>query len=542
MVTFQLTDIPRLLPELMLLVMAFLVLSSDLFERWNSDPETLAERGRASGMLATVMFGLIFVVTLLQSGYIFRFSSLLPAGSTTSNNPILNVGLNLQASGPGGIPILGAFETDHLTTIARLLLIGSACLVSLIALNYNENKQPGEFYALLAFATAGLCLMSGASELITAYISLELSAIALYVLTGYFRTERESSEAGLKYFLFGAISSAILLYGMSLAYGFTASANVGRSPTIGTLFSSIAAAAQNSPNDTLLTLALVFIIGGMSYKIAAVPFHSWAPDVYQGAPTPITAFLSTASKSAGFILLYRMLTTIFPAQAGSASINFGGWTGILALIALATLLFGNLAALPQNNAKRLLAYSSIAHAGFLLLTLVLWAKPSASAHGFGTSSMLYYLIAYSLTSIGAFAALAAIKQAVGGDELSDLNGLAKRNTGLALMFTVLILSLAGIPPLAGFWGKFFVFMSGYRSGAVWLVVVAVFTTLISLYYYLRFLRAMWISEPSNPEPIEIAGSIRATLIITTALIVVLGIFPNIIWNLIGQAATIASGS
>jgi NADH-quinone oxidoreductase subunit N len=271
-----------------------------------------------------------------------------------------------------------------------------------------------------------------------------------------------------------------------------------------------------------------------------VPFHGWSPDVYQGAPTPITAFISTASKTAGFILLFRVLTSAFPSIAGTPNLaGFGGWTSLLAIIALVTVLVGNLSALPQTNAKRLLAYSSIGHAGFLLLAIILWNSTVPSDRTFGTASLIYYLIVYTVTNLGAFGALAIISEAVGGDEMSDLNGLWKRNIGLTFMLTVLVLSLAGVPPLSGYWAKFFVFMTGYKAGATWLVIIAVTMTIVSLYYYLRFLKAMWMNEPSSSEPVVAPPWMNTTLIVSTVLVVLLGLFPNVIWNILNQVGQVA---
>ena len=540
---FQITDIPRLLPELMLLVLAVLVLGSDIFERWSSTPEAQIERSKAAGQLTAIGLGLVFIVALVQSKYLFTIGEPIPGGAGALLNVFITLGRNLQAGGPGGEPILGAFATDHLTMIARLTFIGAALLTTLLALDYRPSGNPGEFYALILFSTAGMSLMAGASELILAYLSLELSSISLYILAGYFRNDKKSAEAGIKYFLFGALSSGILLYGMSLAYGFTASTNraAGGQAVIGTLFSSISSAAATAQGDrTLLTLAMIFVIAGIGYKVAVVPFHSWSPDVYQGAPTPITAFISTASKTAGFLLLYRVLVTAFEAITGTpATEGFGGWTSVLAIIALATVLVGNLSALPQTNAKRLLAYSSIGHAGFLLLAVILWASQVPGDRVFSTAALIYYLIVYTITNLGAFGVLAVVAEAIGGDELADLDGLWQRNLGLTLMMTLLVLSLAGVPPLAGFWAKFFVFMTGYKAGAVWLVVIAVVMTIVSLYYYLRFLKAMWINAPRSSAPIPTPPSMNASLIASTVLVLVLGLFPNLIWTILNQATLVA---
>jgi NADH-quinone oxidoreductase subunit N len=541
-VTFQITDIPRLLPELMLLALALLVLGTDVLERWGSDEQSQLERGKAAGQLTVIGLGFVFVVALVQSKFLFTVPE-----PTPETNPVLfyllTLGRNLQAGGPGGDPILGAFATDNLTMIARLTFIGAAFLTTLLALDYRPSGNPGEFYALILFSTAGMNFMAAASELIMAYLSLELSSISLYILAGYFRNDKLSSEAGIKYFLFGALSSGILLYGMSLAYGFTASMNraSGGQPIIGTLFSEIAKAGTAAQGSTaLLTLAMIFVIAGIGYKVAVVPFHSWSPDVYQGAPTPITAFISTASKTAGFILLYRALAAAFPSIAGTPAWDgFGGWTSLLALIALATVLIGNLSALPQKNAKRLLAYSSIGHAGFLLLALILWGSTSPADKAFSTSSLIYYLIVYTATNLGAFGALAVVSEALGGDDMADLNGLWRRNIGLTLMLTLMVLSLAGVPPLAGFWAKFFVFMAGYQAGAIWLVGIAVVMTIVSLYYYLMFLKAMWMNEPKSLDPLPTPPAMNATLIVATALVLLLGLFPNVIWNILSQAVLVA---
>ncbi|MEN9937102.1 MAG: hypothetical protein RLZZ387_3681 [Chloroflexota bacterium] len=534
--TFQITDIPRLLPELMLLVLALLVLGSDILERWGRDEAAQAERRKAAGQLTAVGLGLVFVVTLVQSRFLFTVPE--PGGNALLN-VLINLGRNLQAGGPGGQPILGAFATDEFTSVARLLLIGAALLAVLLALDFQPLGNPGEFYALLLLSTLGMCVMAAATEMILAYLALELSSVALYVLAGYFHNRVASAEAGLKYFLFGSISSGVLLYGMSLAYGLTASANraAGGEPIIATLFSEVARAVESGQGTPLLTLALVMIIAGTGYKIAAVPFHAWSPDVYQGAPTPVTAFLSTASKAAGFLLLYRLLTVAFPGAAGAPRLeSFGGWTGLLAAMALLTVLFGNLAALPQTNAKRLLAYSSIGHAGFALLALLTYSSARPADQEFGTATLLYYLVTYALTNLGAFGALAAVGQALGGDDLRHLDGLARRNLPLATLLTVLVLSLAGIPPLAGFWAKFFVFLAGYQAGALWLVVVAVLMTLVALYYYLRFLKAMWMNPPAETGPVAVAPSLRGALVACTVLVLLLGLFPGVVWETLAGAA------
>ncbi|HEU4322689.1 MAG TPA: NADH-quinone oxidoreductase subunit N [Roseiflexaceae bacterium] len=537
---FKAADIPRIMPELMLLLVGLMVLLSDILERWDSSEKGAKERTGSAWQLALSGLGIVLAIALVQSGYLFRLG---PAGPERQwYDALLDVVRNLQAAGPSSEPLLGMYATDHLTMVARLIFVIAAILTVLLTSAQPPAGNPGEFYALLLIATAGMCMMAGATDLTMAYLALELSSIALYVLAGYFHEERRSAEAGLKYFLFGALSSGILLYGMSLAYGFSAS-NGGATADLHTMLGQIGlvtrqVAETEGAINPLLTLALVFIIAGLGYKLAVVPFHSWAPDVYQGAPTPVTAFIATASKTAGFLMLYRLLATAFPAQAGTPA-GLSGWSSLLAVLALATLVVGNLAALPQTNARRLLAYSSIGQAGFVLLALVLWGNPGLGANAFANTALLYYLVAYTLTTLGTFGVLTAIARAVGGDELKDLDGLARRNLPLAVLMSVLVLSLAGVPPLSGYWAKFFVFMAGYRSGAVWLVVVAVVMTVVSLYYYLRFLKAMWLNEPSSDTPIDAPRPLTLTLAGATLLVLLLGLFPNLIWDLLDRATLIA---
>lgn len=537
---FAITDIPRVLPEILLIVLALLVLGSDIFERWANTEAARIERARAAGSLAAIVLGMILAITLLQSGYLY----LLPEDAASDNQFIsymITIVRNLQTGGSGGMPIAGAFATDDLTIIGRLLLIAAALLTCLLVLDYRPNSNPGELYGLILFSTAGMCLMVGATELIIAFLALELTSIPLYILAGYFRNDRRSAEAGMKYFLFGALSSAILLYGMSLAYGATANA---LAETISandlTQFARIGEAAGEG--STLLTLAMIFVIAGVGYKLAVVPFHGWAPDVYQGAPTPITAFIATASKVAGFVLLYRLLVTAFPALAGALSLTeLGGWSSLLAILAIMTMIIGNLAALPQTSVKRLLAYSSIAHAGFLLMAIVAWVAPQTLDKNQAVASLLYYLVVYTLTNLGAFGALAAVGLAVGGEELADLNGLAQRNLPLAVLFAICALSLAGIPPLAGFFAKFYVFMTAWQAGA-WLVVgVGLVTTVISLYYYLRLLRAMFIEPPLSPAPVNVPPAIFSVVATSAFLILLIGVFPNLVLGVISRVQAVAAG-
>jgi NADH-quinone oxidoreductase subunit N len=395
---------------------------------------------------------------------------------------------------------------------------------------------------MLLFATAGMCVMAGAQELILAYIALELSSLALYVLAGYLRTSPLSAEAGMKYFLFGALSSAVLLYGLSLAYGFTAqSASQQGRNVITTLFSSIAAQLQGAaPTSPLPLLAAVLIVAGLSYKIAAVPFHSWAPDVYQGAPAPMTALIATASKAAGFLLVYRILVVALPGLAGSPALSrLGGWGGLVALIALLSLILGNVTALPQTNLRRLLAYSGIGHTGFMLLALPLAAAARPDERALATAALMYYLAAYVTTKLVTFGALAVMDDASAGGTLADRRALWRRRPTLAVLLTLGLLSLAGIPPLAGFWAKLGVFLVAYRAGAIWLLVIALAMTVVSLAYYLRVVRIIWSSEPAPGGPITVEPRQIAGVAIAAALMFALSFAPGAVWSALEQTVQLA---
>ncbi len=550
---FTLVEIPRLLPELLLLVLAVLVLGSDIFERWASNEEAQIERNRSAGSLTSIGLVLIFGIALLQSGYVY----LLPADAPT--NPLTNIVRNLQAGGPYAgellgvpiTPILGAFHSDHLTMIARLTFILAAFVTSTIAYETLKIRNPGEFYALLLASTVGMCLMAGATELILAFIAIELTSIPLYILAGYFRDDKRSSEAGMKYFLFGALSSCIMLYGMSLVFGFSANAG-SNGPNSGfmTQFRSIAESTEVASNTTLLVVGMIFMIVGLGYKLAVVPFHAWAPDVYQGAPTVVTGFISTASKMAGFLLLLRLLEVAFPSLVGSVALSYsglpaveapvGGWSALLALIALLTLVFGNLAALPQTNAKRLLSYSSIGQAGFILLGVFAWSAINPLDQAIANTSLIYYLVVYLISNIVAFAIICLVEQQSGSDEISAFNGLAQRNLPLAALMTISVLSLAGIPPLAGFFAKFYIFLAAWQAGAWPIVLAAVLVSFISLYYYLRFLKAMFIEAPEQSERLTVPGTALATIAVVSLLVLALGIYPNLLLELVNHTQVIAS--
>ena len=544
--SFQLSDVSKLIPELLLILVAMFVLIDDLSARVRnkgiSAEESLSRRVIDAATMCLFGLGLAILVTLLQSGILIDRLFMLINVDIYANTFMEN----LRAGGLTSEILGGAYTLDPLTHIGRLIFLSAAFITIIITTSAKPNNSPGEYYALIMFSTLGMILMTAAGELIMIYLAIELTSIPLYILAGYFRRNRISTEAGLKYYVFGALSSAILLFGMSLVLGMSmlTSPAVSSDPIVPSTLSQIFVSVQQTfanpgdPGQAVLLLGLIFMLAGMGYKVAVVPFHSWSPDVYQGAPTAITAFISTASKTAGFLLVFRFLLTAFgaPATVGTAALitsnlqfSFGGWTSFLAVIAALTMLFGNLAALPQINVKRLLAYSSIAHAGFLLLGMLGTSRDSGV-------SLIYYLIVYTITNLGAFGVLALIEDRVGGTDLSDINGLSRRSPGLALILTVFVLSLAGIPPLSGFFAKFYVFIAAWQEGATWLVIFAVLNTVISLFYYLRILKAIYIYEPTTRDTVSVAFGPKLTMTVAMLLVILLGVIPGVFFGSLEQAA------
>ena len=385
-----------------------------------------------------------------------------------------------RPGGSGGTQILfaGAFIDDGFGRFMKLLsLAGSAVAILLAFDDFRDHKVlKFEYPVLILLATAGMMLMISAGDLIALYLGLELQSLALYVVAAFRRDDVRSSEAGLKYFVLGALSSGMLLYGASLVYGFTGA----------TRFDEIAGIARSSSGASFgLMLGLVFLLVGLAFKISAVPFHMWTPDVYQGAPTPVTAFFSAAPKVAAMALLTRVVLTAFPGIASQ-------WQQIVTFLALASMLFGAFAAIGQTNIKRLLAYSSIANVGFALV-------PLAANSREGTQGVLIYMAIYLVMTLGSFACVLAMRRDSGAiEEIDELAGLSEHNRPLAFVLMVLMFSLAGIPPLAGFWAKFYAFMPAIHAGLYWLAVIGVLASVIGAYYYLRIIKIMFFDEAKAP--------------------------------------------
>jgi len=377
---------------------------------------------------------------------------------------------------------------DGFFLVFAMIFLAATALVILLSVRYLniEQEQEGEYYALLLFSCIGMMFMASGVDLIVLFLGLETMALSFYAMVGFLRREKRSNEAAMKYLLLGAFSTGILAYGFSLLYGVSGSTNIAEIGNI--LGGRFTYASAQGITDWLVILAFVTVAAGMFFKVAAVPFHQWAPDVYEGAPTPISAYVSVASKTASFAMLLRLMIDVF----GDSQTT---WVYIISGIAIASLTWGNLAALTQNNVKRLLAYSSISHVGYVLLGLVAWNET-------GLVGIMYYLIAYAFMTIGAFAVVIVMRQrGLIGDELNDLDGLYQRSPTAALLLLIFMLSLAGIPPTAGFVGKYFIFQALIESHHPVLAVFAALYIVPALYYYFRVVVHAWMKKPGEaPAP------------------------------------------
>src|ERR1700720_3858799 len=432
----------------------------------------------------------------------------------------------LRSFGPDAV---GGFNSsivvDPFFLFFGMIFLIATALVILLSVRYLqiENEHHGEYYALILFATVGMMFMTTGYDLIVEFLGLETMALSFYVLAGFLRRDRRSNEGAVKYLLLGAFSSAILAYGFSILYGLGATANLspfgGPLPPRTNLEVIQVAVEARGHGDMLVILALVTVVSGLFFKVAAVPFHQWAPDVYEGAPTPITAYISVASKTASFALLLRLLLTVF----WQVRVD---WEMLIAGVAIASLTLGNFAAITQTNVKRMLAYSSISHVGYILLGIV---AAASSPLGFltGMKGVAFYLFVYGFMTIGAFSVLIVLqRQGIIGDELDDLNGLYRRSPLSALVLLIFMLSLAGIPPLAGFVGKYFILQALIQTGHNKLALFGALYIVPALYYYFRIVMHAYLQEPGNaPTPIVSIGQ-RFAFAILCFVTVAAGVYPE----------------
>ena len=433
----------------------------------------------------------------------------------------------IETAGSKGFSgFLGSLVMDRFALYFYLLFLVGAAVAVLMSVRYIEVEQEdhGEYYALILFAVAGMMCMASGFDLILVFVGLELMALSTYVLVGFLRRDKRSNEAALKYLLLGALSSGIFAYGLSLFYGLTGSTNLNE------IANRLAQRMADNPRDPIAMLALITTATGLLFKIAAVPFHQWAPDAYEGAPTAVTGFMSVAVKAAGWAMLLRIfLFMLWPMRAQ--------YTPMLIFVAVATMVGGNFAALTQSNVKRLLAYSSIAHVGYMLLGL---AASDGHNNSTGIKGILVYLLVYTFMNLGAFAVITSLRRRdIIGDELDDLGGLYKKAPSEAILLLIFLLSLAGIPPLAGFWGKYYIFLSLMETGHYTLAVVAVLFAVLGLYYYLRIANAAFMREAVDSEPVKVAPSLGFALWISAVATLGIGMFPEMFLRLVNWSLALS---
>jgi NADH-quinone oxidoreductase subunit N len=432
----------------------------------------------------------------------------------------------LAATAAAVVPLAGQHTTaagglmavDAFAGFFKLLFLLAAGLTILMSTRYLtvEGARPGTYYFLVVCATLGMLFMASGLDLVTQFIGLETMAISFYILAGFLKPNRRSNEAAVKYFLLGTFSLGLLLYGMSLLYGLTGT----------TMLRDIGTALAGMEGNRWLGLAVILLVAGLGFKIAAVPFHMWAPDVYEGAPTPITAFLSVGSKAASFAMLLRLFFEALPVANAD-------WGLLFYALAILTMTVGNIAALTQSNIKRLLAYSSIAHAGYVLIGVV----AATSVPQTGIKATLIYLAIYAFMQIGAFGVVTMLRrQDVIGEELKDLSGLFSRSPLAGAAMLLFLLSLGGIPPTAGFMGKFWLFSAAIDGGYYWLAVIGVLNSAVSLYYYLRVVVFMWFKTEAGGSRVVLSPAMGVLLAVTVVATLAIGVYPRALFDLADVSA------
>ena len=400
----------------------------------------------------------------------------------------------------------GSLIMDGFAVFFNWIFLAATAIVAVVSYKYLEveGEHHGEYYGLMLFAQCGMYFLAAGTELVTLFIGLELMALAFYVMVGFLRTDKRSNEAAMKYLLLGAFSSGFLAYGFSIMYGMSGS----------TKLDAIAAEfARRAPNDPMVLLALATVSVGLLFKISAAPFHMWAPDAYEGAPTTVTAYLSVASKAASFAFLLRIFT-------GPLATSREVWEPILSIVAVATMTIGNLAAINQNNIKRLLAYSSISHAGYMLLGLI-------AGNSTGLKGVSVYILVYTFMNLGAFMVVVALRRkGIIGEDLDDMAGLMQKSPGYALLMLIFLLSLAGIPPTAGFLGKYYIFLSLIETQHYTLAVIATLYVAVAIYYYFRIVRAIFVRDLTEKAPLTSSFGLRLALGVSGVLTLAIGIYPE----------------
>jgi len=484
----QILNLELLLPELSLLITAIAVIILDLF---------------------TERKGLLTVVSIIGLTIAAGFA------------------INMWGTTPQAI-WNNMLAVDNYALFFKLLFLGIAALVILVSVDYVSKftRFRGEYHALILLATLGMMLVAAATDLISIFVALELAAIPFYVLVGFLK-DKKSTEASLKFVLLGGVASAVLLFGMALTFGFTGTTQL---PEIAQIIQVMS--AESLLANPALILGIILIIAGFGFKIAAVPFHMWAPDVYEGAPTPITLYLSVGSKVAGFAIILRVFYSAF-ALPEPLSLD---WGIIFAILSAISMTLGNTVAIQQDNIKRMLAYSSIAHAGYIIIGLAAIGL-SPTTNILTQSSVLFYVVAFALADLAAFTSVIVISGRLGSDQISGYAGMGKQAPLVALALTLSLISLIGFPATAGFIAKFYIFSDAVNNGLLWLVIIAVINSTISAYYYLRVVKIMWVNEPIHEGKVPSSLALRLALAISCFGILLLGIVPAFVMKLAEMATS-----
>ena len=482
-------------------------------------PPSLDYHALAPEIILTLVLAVVLVADLfLDTSRKWLLSNIAAFGLVAAMVPILSLAL----SGDDVRSMVGgAYVVDNFALVLKALFLGTGFVVLLMSINYVEDGDyyEGEFYFLVLCSLLGMVVMSSSRDLITIFVALETLSIPAYMLAGWRKRDLKSNEASLKYYLLGVLASAVMLYGMSLIYGFTG-------PPV---LADIGEQMNGSPAEQpLVTMAIVFIIVGFAFKVSAVPFHSWAPDTYEGAPTPVTAFLSVASKTGGFVALLQL---IFVGFFGRDDV----WGPMFGILAALTMTVGNLIALRQTNIVRMLAYSSIAQAGYILVPFAIAGSNDGAAAQSAFTATVVYLLVYAAMNLGVFAIVIAVARKTRSGEITSYGGLYEYAPGLAVLMTIFLFSLAGIPPLAGLWAKLFIFRAVLDAGTPWallLGVVAAVNSVIALFYYAAVAREMWMSPVPDGDrsPIRVPAPLITALGITAAVVIVIGVYPQAVAN------------
>jgi NADH-quinone oxidoreductase subunit N len=526
--TLDFRDVFFLAPQIVLTVWGLLVLLVDLGLARRMSP---ADRRRTIGWLSLAGVGLALVAAAAVASVIFVRAN--PEAYEAWFGP-QNLAY-LQESDPA--LFFGTLAGDTQILIFNLLYIVLLGLVLWLSMAWSFTEEWGEYFALMFWATVGMMLLTASEELVTLFLTLETMTICLYLSTALEKTRRRSAEGGLKYFVYGSVSSALFLFGLSYLYGLTGTTQLEAIRKMLTL-----ARDDGLGGNVAGAAAVLLMMVGLGFKVAAVPFHQWAPDAYEGAPAPVTAWIATGSKLASFVALMKVLLHgLLPWSNPPTGFLGPGWIGIIAIISAVTMTYGNFAALAQRNFKRMLAYSSIAHAGYILVGVV---AASVSVNGpRAAGAVLYYLVVYAFANVGAFAVAAWLVRDKKTDNIDDLNGLGYQEPILATCILILMLSLIGIPPLAGFFAKLYVFMEALnqRNAArpvtlLWLVALGLFNSVVSAFYYVRVLKAMFFVEPGPRRLAPASRPIYLPIVVGTLVVIIFGILPSLLVGPLEAAA------